>query len=469
MAEERVQRRLAAILAADVVGYSRLMGEDETGTLTALKDLRATLIDPAIAEHSGRIVKLMGDGALVEFASVVDAVECAVVIQRDTAERNANIPESKRIAFRIGINLGDIIIEGDDIYGDGVNVAARLEGEADPGGICISGDAYRQVHGKVDYAFVDLGERHLKNIVEPVRIYAIKHVGADGDEAELAVEPEVPAQEVRFCTTQDGVQIAYAVVGQGPPLVKAANWLNHLEYDWESPVWRHLFHELTSDRTLIRYDGRGNGLSDWDVDDISFDAFVQDLETVVDAAGVERFPLLGISQGCAVSIAYAVRHPERVSRLILYGGFARGGQMRGSQDEIEQSQAMRTLIRHGWASENPAFRQMFTSRFIPDATAEQTQWFNDLQRMTTSPENAARLLEAFGLIEVSDLLPKVAVPTLILHCRNDVAAPFEEGRRMAAMIPGARFVALEGRNHFMLEDEPAWPRFLSEVRKFLAI
>ena len=205
------------------------------------------------------------------------------------------------------------------------------------------------------------------------------------------------------------------------------------------------------------------------VDDISFDAFVQDLETVVDAAGVERFPLLGISQGCAVSIAYAVRHPERVSRLILYGGFARGGQMRGSQDEIEQSQAMRTLIRHGWASENPAFRQMFTSRFIPDATAEQTQWFNDLQRMTTSPENAARLLEAFGLIEVSDLLPKVAVPTLILHCRNDVAAPFEEGRRMAAMIPGARFVALEGRNHFMLEDEPAWPRFLSEVRKFLAI
>ncbi len=165
---------------------------------------------------------------------------------------------------------------------------------------------------------------------------------------------------MRFCTTLDGVQIAYAVVGQGPPLVKTANWLNHLEHDWESLVWRHLFHGLSRDHTLIRYDERGNGLSDWGVEDISFDAFVQDLETVVDAAGVERFPLLGISQGCAVSIAYAVRHPERVNHLILYGGFARGRRMRGDSDEIEQAQAMATLIRQGWGADNPAFRQLIT-------------------------------------------------------------------------------------------------------------
>ena len=195
---------------------------------------------------------------------------------------------------------------------------------------------------------------------------------------------------------------------------------------------------------------------------------MQDLETVVDAAGVERFPLLGISQGCAVSIAYAVRHPERVSHLVLLGGFARGRRMRGSQDEIEEAQAMITLIRQGWGADNPAFRQFFTSRYIPEATLEQMQYLNELQRITASPENAARLREAFDIIEVSDLLPQVTVPTLVLHCRDDAAAPFEEGRRIAAMIPGARFVALDGRNHLILEDEPAWPRFLAEVTKFLA-
>ena len=174
MAEERAQRRLAAILAADVVGYSRLMGEDETGTLTALKELRSAVIDPTIAEYRGRIVKLMGDGVLVEFASVVDAVECAVSIQQALSEQDTEIPDSKQIAFRIGVNLGDVIIDGDDIYGDGVNVAARLEGEAEPGGICVSGDVYRQVLGKIDNTFEDLGERALKNIAKPVRAYGIK-------------------------------------------------------------------------------------------------------------------------------------------------------------------------------------------------------------------------------------------------------------------------------------------------------
>lgn len=191
MAEERIQRRLAAIMAADVVGYSRLMGEDETGTLAALKQHRAALIDPTIAEHQGRIVKLMGDGVLVEFASVVDAVECAFNIQRSMMERNADTPDSKRIMFRIGVNLGDIIIEGDDIYGDGVNVAARLEGEADPGGICISGDTYRQVVGKIDIAFEDLGERTLKNIAAPVRAYRW-HSGKSAAQAETATPPPPP-------------------------------------------------------------------------------------------------------------------------------------------------------------------------------------------------------------------------------------------------------------------------------------
>jgi pimeloyl-ACP methyl ester carboxylesterase len=263
------------------------------------------------------------------------------------------------------------------------------------------------------------------------------------------------------------VRIAYAEVGTGPPLVKAANWLNHLEYDWESPIWSPLLHELAAAHRLIRYDARGNGLSDWEVDDISFEAFVRDLESVVEATGIQRFALLGISQGCAVSIAYAVRHPERVSHLVLYGGFARGKRKRGSPQDIEQADAVLTLIRQGWGQENPAFRQIFTSLFIPGATAEQVQWFNELQQRTTSPENAARIRRAVDDIDVTDLLARVAVPTLVLHCRSDAGQPFEEGRTLAAGIRGARFVALEGHNHVILEGDPGWRRFLDEVKSFL--
>jgi pimeloyl-ACP methyl ester carboxylesterase/DNA-binding winged helix-turn-helix (wHTH) protein len=274
-------------------------------------------------------------------------------------------------------------------------------------------------------------------------------------------------QQIQFCTAPDGVRIAYADVGQGSPLIKAANWLSHLEYDWQSPVWRHLLHALAANRRLIRYDARGNGLSDWQVDEISFEAFVRDLESAVEATGLRRFPLMGMSQGCAVSVAYAVRHPERVSHLVLYGGYARGKRRRGSARDVEQSDALLTLMRQGWGQENPAFRQIFTSLFIPGGTAEQMQWFNDLQRITTSPENAVRIRQAVDDIDVSKLLPQVKAPTLVLHCRNDAVHPFDEGRRLAAGIAGARFVALEGSNHVILESDPAWPRFIEEISNFL--
>jgi pimeloyl-ACP methyl ester carboxylesterase len=271
-------------------------------------------------------------------------------------------------------------------------------------------------------------------------------------------------QEVHFCTASDGVRIAYAVAGRGPPLVKAANWLNHLEYDWQSPIWSELLHELAASHWLVRYDERGNGLSDWDVDDISFKAFVRDLESVVDAAGLERFALLGISQGCAVSIVYAIRHPERISHLVLHGGFARGRARR----DLEHARTLLSLVKQGWGQENPAFRQFFTSLFLPEGTPEQMQWFNDLQRITTSPENAVRIMEATGELDIPDLLPQVRVPTLVLHCRNDAAVVLDEGRRLAAGIPGAKFVALESRNHLVLESEPAWEKFIGEIKTFLA-
>ena len=275
-------------------------------------------------------------------------------------------------------------------------------------------------------------------------------------------------QRIRFCTASDGVRIAYADVGQGPPLVKTANWLNHLEYDWQSPIWSHLLHAFAAKHRLIRYDARGNGLSDWEAEDISLEAFMRDLESVVDAVGLDRFPLLGVSGGCAVAISYAVRHPERVTHLVLYGGFARGVRKRGSREQIEQSDALRTLILQGWGQENPAFRQIFTSQFMPGGTPEQTQWFNDLQRITTSPENAVRRLRATAEIDIEQLLPQVRTPTLVMHCRDDARVPFEEGRRIATAIRDAHFVPLEGRNHLILESEPAWARFLDEIDGFLA-
>ncbi len=467
MADERVQRRLAAILAADLAGYSRLMEADEEGTHAQLKTLRGELIDPMIAEHRGRMVKTTGDGMLVEFASAVEAVKFAAEMQSAMARRNTDCPEDKRLVFRIGINIGDIIIDRDDIYGDGVNVAARLEGLAEPGGVCVSASVHQQVKGKVDLQFEDAGAQAVKNIAEPVHVFRVKlggdHISIPASDTRM----QTVEQEIRFCTAVDGVRIAYATVGHGPPLVKTANWLNHLEYDWESPVWRTLLRELARDRLLVRYDERGNGLSDWDADDISFEAFVKDLETVVDATGLERFPLIGMSQGCSVSIAYAVRHPERVSRLILYGGYAVGANRRPTQDEIDRQSALIALMKDGWGKDNPAFRQIFTSLFMPDANTEQMKSFNELQRMTTSPDNAVRLMQAFGEIDVRPLLSEVRAPTLVLHCREDARIPFEQGRQMAMSIPGARLVPLEGRNHIMLEHEPGWSRFLAEVRNFL--
>ena len=274
------------------------------------------------------------------------------------------------------------------------------------------------------------------------------------------------AQTIKYCRAPDGVRLAYAISGSGPLLVKSGNWMNHLEYDWESPIWRHVFRGLSREHTLVRYDARGNGMSDWDVDRLSLDAWVTDLETVVDAVGVERFPLLGISQGGAVAVAYAVRHPERVSHLILYGAFALGGKKRAPAEK-EMRDAMTTLMRLGWGADNPSFRQMFTVRFIPGGTHEQADYFNELQLKTTSPECAARYFDVFGDFDIMDILSKVKAPTLVMHVRDDLMIPIEAGRQLAAGIPGARFIVFPGRNHLFLEHEPASDRFFQEISLFL--
>jgi pimeloyl-ACP methyl ester carboxylesterase/DNA-binding winged helix-turn-helix (wHTH) protein len=280
----------------------------------------------------------------------------------------------------------------------------------------------------------------------------------------------LPAQQIRFCTAGDGTRLAYATIGSGPPLVKAANWLSHLDYDWESPVWRHWLVELSRRFRLVRYDERGCGLSDWEISRFCFDDWVEDLETVVDALGLDRFPLLGISQGGPVAIAYAVRHPERVSHLVLLGTFARGRRRRArTQEELELTEARIALVRLAWGRPDPTYRQTFVARFLPDATQEQWRAFDELQRRTTSPENAWRFLDEFANIDVTDLAPKLTVPTLILCSRREPDDVFEQSRLLSALIPGGRLVPLDSANHLLPEQDPAWRHFLTEIDEFLAV
>lgn len=275
-------------------------------------------------------------------------------------------------------------------------------------------------------------------------------------------------QTIRFCTSQDGVRLAFGTHGSGPPLVRVATWLTHLQHDWDSPLWRHWLDGLAEGRTLIRYDERGSGLSDRDVTRFSVDAWVEDLEAVVDAAGLDQFALLGLSNAGSVAVSYAVRHPERVSKLVLCGAFSQGRLRRdGSPGARAEAEALLAMIRAGWGQDNPAFRRAFTTLFVPDATRQQMGWFDELQRISATPDTAALLRLAREEIDVTDVISGVTAPTLVFHAQDDAAVPFEQGRGVASAISGARFVPLEGRNHILLADEPAWGVFLRELNAFL--
>ncbi len=278
---------------------------------------------------------------------------------------------------------------------------------------------------------------------------------------------EPPNQNIRFCHSSDATRIAYATAGHGPPLVKAANWLSHLEFDWESPVWKHFFKELASANQLVHYDARGNGLSSWNVTDFSLDRQVEDLEAVVDTLGLERFPLLGVSQGCAKAAAFAARHPERVSKLILFGGYARGWRHRDGPHCVTEGEARCALIRAGWGRDNQAVRQMFTTIYMPDAPPESQTWFTDLQKKTASADNAAAILMAHGDVDVRGLLKDVQAPTLVIHSRNESGVPYEQGQELAAGIKDARFVTLETANHILPVTDPAWKRYARLLHDFL--
>ena len=275
-------------------------------------------------------------------------------------------------------------------------------------------------------------------------------------------------QQIRFCKSFDGTRIAYAVSGDGPPLVRAPHWLTHLEYEAQSPLWRPWIGEFSRAHTPVRMDARGCGLSDWNVRELTFPHYVNDLEAVVDATGFERFALFGHSQGGAIAIDYAARYPHRVTHLVLLGAYARGSGKRGLPPEyLAELEAQLKLVEVGWGREDPAYRAMFSTQFVPGATLEQLNSLSELQRKSASAENAVRLIRSFFAIDVTEAAARVRCPTLIFHARDDRRVPFESGRQLAGLIPGARFVPLDTANHILLEHEPAFRRFFDELRTFL--
>ena len=429
MTPDKVKRKLTAILSADVKGYSRLMGEDEEGTIRTLKD-HLEVITGFIKQHQGRVVSTGGDSVLAELGSVVDAVRCAVGIQEELRERNKTVAEDRRLEFRIGVNLGDVVEDGEQILGDAVNIAARLESLADAGGICISGSAYDFVGKKLSLGYEYLGEHTVKNIEKAVRVYRVL----------LEPEPRHMEQEIRFCATSDGVRIAYFTAGQGPTVVVVPGWISHLQLFPELPLWRAFWEKLARNHSLVAYDKHGCGLSERSRADFSLKSELRPLEAVVDHLKLRRFALYGISQSGAVAAAYAAEHPRRVSHLILYGAYARGEAI--AADELKVG--LKSLIGAHWGMGSKTLADLF----LPGVDEASMRWFTRLQREAATQEMAAQLLDLTYSLNVVDLLPKVRVPTLVMHRRGDRAIPFQLGREMAAMIPGARFVQLEGNIHF---------------------
>lgn len=400
-----------------------------------------------------------------------------------------DIPDDPRAALRWSLSKIRAVL-GDDA---GYLVADRERIALDPAGFTFESDALTpeaaldpplpglDLPGLDEYSLWLAAERAAldrrrarcldeaaRNSTLPAEIRRRYAVTAEGlGVGTVPREVQSTNQTVRYCFAPDGVRIAYAVSGSGPVLVKTANWLNHLELDWGSPLWGRLVGGLSDHFTLVRYDERANGLSDWDVGQLTFDSLVADLEAVVDALGLERFPLFGLSQGCAVSIEYAARHPERVSHLILLGGYSNGWRHRASPDEAAEREAIITLVRHGWGKDSAVYRQIFSQSFTPSATAEELDWFNDFQRQTVSPANAVAFLNLFGELDVRHRLPQLDVPTLVFHARGDLRVGMEQAIELASLIPGASLVTLDSDNHILRSNEPATEEVIERIRTFL--
>ena len=459
------KRRLSAILSLDVVGYSRMMQVDASGLLTSLNAIFRSVVLPAVAANEGRVVKLLGDGALVEFTSAVEALRCAVEIQQQLRRPDSPYCKPELIKLRAGLHAGDVVVEGDDVFGDGVNISARLQSAAQPGGIFASRMFCDLAGSAISVRLRREGTHSIKGIAQPIEVLSV-----DFSNPKLEVQRASFArhQEIRFCTTKDNVRLAWTANGEGPTVVKAPNWIGHLELDWRNPGMAPIASSLAERYRLIRFDARGNGLSDWDVGEIAFDRFVDDLERVCDAAEVERAPILAISQGCAVAAAFAARRPARVSAIVMIGGFPLGRANRRSRIDQERAEALKAMMNAGWDDDYPSLRDLLAQIIVPTASEEERRQYAEDMGNMISPENISRYRDVVDHVDVTPLLPHVKAPCLVLHCRGDRMQPIEQGRNFAAGLPNARFLAYDSPNHLVTENDPVWPLMERDVHAFLA-
>ncbi len=459
------QRRLAAILSLDVVGYSRMMQSGSGPLLKTLNGLYRDLVSPVVQVNGGRVVKLMGDGALIEFPSAGQALESAIAIQTSLREPDHPYQTPERIQLRAGLHVGDVTVEGDDIFGDGVNIAARLQAAAAPGGVLAS----RMLCDLAGAEFTDRlrgeGLRSFKGIAQPIEVLSVDFTGHALKKARKAFAEK---QEIRYCRTDDGLNLAWSEVGEGSTVVKAPNWIGHLELDWRNPGIAPICTSVAQNHRLVRFDARLNGLSDWEADACALESFVDDLEAVFDAAEVERAPILAISQGSAVAVTFAARQPERVSAIVIIGGFPVGRARRTSEKDLERALAMRKMMTAGWDDDYPSLRDLMAQTIVPGASEEGRRLYaEDMQKMI-SPANMGRYREVIDQIDIRNILPSVQTPCLVCHATGDRMHPVEQGRLFAKGLPNARFIAYESPNHCMPENDPEWPRLERDVLAFLA-
>ena len=450
--------RLAAIVSLDVVDSSVMA---KSGTERALQELNSvfrTIVRPAVREEGGRVVKLMGDGALLEFASAGAALRAAHRIQRTLI--------GHRVRLRAGVHAGDVHEEAGDIFGEAMSIATRLQGAARPGDGLVS----RLV---VDLAGAGLnasialkseGALRLKGFERPVEALSLNV--AQAPRAAL-VARGTGAQNVRFATSRDGTSLAWTATGDGPTLVKAPNWISHLELDWTTIAGAYL-PDLAARTRLVRFDQRANGLSDRSVAEVSMERFVDDLEAVFDAAGVSRAPLFCISQGGPIGASFAARRPDLVSGLIVMGGFRQGVLVRSEPRHIAFTEALDAMSRTGWDDAYPSVRDHFATLLAPDAARDDQRALAEAMRASIEAEAFGRFREVVGRFDVTAVLDEVECPALILHGTGDRLHPIEQGRSFAARIRDSRFVALQTNNHVMPSYDPAWSVALGEIERFLA-
>lgn len=451
-----MNRKISAILSLDVVDYTKRMAEDEDATLEELKRIFGGVVRPSVQESSGRIFKLMGDGALIEFDSAANAIKCASAVLQKLRDDS--------VSLRAGIHAGDVLINGADLFGEAVNVAARLQVSAQPGSCLVSKTAVEVAGTTLGVALRPESSMRLKGIPNPVEAYSIDF---DGDGRRAKNKRHANSQNILFAKSADGTSLAWTSTGAGKKILATPNWLRHLEYDWTMNTIAGWLPLLSERYCLVRFDGRNNGLSERGVEDISLERIIEDIRAVLDAAEIEKAPLFGVSFGAAAAAAFAAAHPERVSGLILMGGFAQGHAKRKKAGQTTLGQAMADMSLEGWNDDYPSGRDLMAQSFAPSASPHDQRTYAEFMRLAMDHQDHLKVWPLVSTIDILELLPKISCPALVLHANKDRMNGIEQGRMLASGIKRARLIGLETANNTMPEYDPAWQKALEEIGGFL--